>query len=61
MKKNFKNELKRQRNNIALEKMSTRPYEVLVLMDEMIESERVKNKTQKNELLNKIINTLRRL
>lgn len=47
MKKNFKNELKRQRDNIALEKMSTMPYEVLVLMDEMIESGKVKNEAQK--------------
>ena len=41
MKKSFKNEFKRQRDNIALEKMSTMPYEVLVLMDEMIESGKI--------------------
>ena len=38
MKKNFENELKRQRDNIALEKMATMPYEVLQLMDKMISS-----------------------
>ena len=43
MKKNFKNELKRQRDSVALERMSTMPYEVLVLMDEMIESGKIKN------------------
>lgn len=47
MKKSFKNELKQQRDNIALEKMSTMPYEVLVLMDEMIESGKIKNDVQK--------------
>lgn len=51
MKKNFKNELKRQRDNMALEKMSTMPYEVLVLMDEMIESGRVKDETQKKRIM----------
>ena len=30
MKKNFKNELKRQRDSVALEKMSTMPYHVEV-------------------------------
>lgn len=49
MKKNFKNELKRQRDNIALEKMSTMPYEVLVLMDEMIESGKVENGVKKKK------------
>lgn len=47
MKKSFKNELKRQRDNIALEKMSTMPYQVLLLMDEMIEAGRVQNEIQK--------------
>lgn len=49
MKKSFKNEFKRQRDNIALEKMSTMPYEVLVLMDEMIESGKIKNDVQKKK------------
>lgn len=51
MKKNFKNELKRQRDSVALEKMSTMPYEVLVLMDEMIESGKMKNETQKKKAM----------
>lgn len=51
MKKNFKNELKRQRDSVALEKMSTMPYEVLVLMDEMIESDKTKNETQKKKTM----------
>lgn len=46
MKKSFKNELKKQRDSVALEKMSTMPFEVLVLMDEMINS---KNKTDKKQ------------
>lgn len=49
MKKNFANELKRQRDNIALEKMSTMPYEVLALMDEMLESGKIKNEIQKKK------------
>lgn len=51
MKKNFKNELKRQRDNMALEKMSTMPYEVLVLMDEMIESGKGRNETQNKRIM----------
>lgn len=43
MKRNLKNELKRQRDNIALDKMSTMPYEVLVLMDEIIEPGKIKD------------------
>lgn len=49
MKKSFKNELKRQRDNVALEKMSTIPYEVLILMDEMIESGKIKNDVEKKK------------
>lgn len=51
MKKSFKNELKRQRDNMALEKMSTMPYQVLVLMDEMIESGRNRNETQNKRIM----------
>lgn len=51
MKKNFKTELKRQRDSIALEKMSTMPYEVLVLMDEMIESGKIKNESQQKKMM----------
>ena len=38
MKKNFKNELIKQRDGIALEKMATMPFEVLDLMDRMMEA-----------------------
>lgn len=51
MKKNFKNELKRQRDSVALEKMSTMPYEVLVLMDKMIELGKIKDETQKRKTM----------
>ena len=36
MNKNFKNEIRKQRNSLALDKMSTIPYEVLLVMDELI-------------------------
>lgn len=36
MKKNFENELKKQRNDIALENMSKMPLEMLNLMNDMI-------------------------
>lgn len=52
MKKNFENELKRQRDNIALEKMATIPYEVLQLMDKMMELEDIDNDNQKQVTLN---------
>lgn len=52
MKKNFENELKRQRDNIALEKMATMPYEVLQLMDKMMELEDIDNDNQKQVTLN---------
>lgn len=51
MKKNFENELKRQRDNISLEKMSTMPYEVLQLMDKMMESEDIDNDNQEQVTL----------
>lgn len=38
IKKNFQNELKRARDNMALEKMATMPYEILTLMDQIIEN-----------------------
>lgn len=53
MKKDFKNELKKQRDSVALEKMSTMPYEILELMDEMFESVKVKNENQKKRIVDK--------
>lgn len=50
MRKNFKNELIKQRDSIALEKMSTMPYEVLDLMDRMIKAKQSWN--EKSELNN---------
>lgn len=38
MRKNFKNELIKQRDSIALEKMATMPFKVLDLMDKIIKS-----------------------
>ena len=43
MRKNFKNELIKQRDSIALEKMSTIPFEVLDLMDRMIKEKQNQN------------------
>lgn len=51
IKKNFRNELKQQRDNMALEKMSAMPYEVFVLMDEMFESRKGRNETQSKRVL----------
>lgn len=36
LKKNFQNELVKQKANVQLEKMSVMPYEILALMQEMI-------------------------
>lgn len=49
MRKNFKNELIKQRDSIALEKMATMPFEVLELMDRMME---LNEKTERIELEN---------
>lgn len=51
MKKNFENELKRQRDNISLEKMATMPYEVLQLMDKMMEIEDINNEKRNEDTL----------
>ncbi len=65
MNKNFKNELKKQRNSVALEKMTTMPFEVLKLMDEMIDSTKAGGNSQKKNInmnsvknFNMIINTI---
>ena len=50
MRKNFKNELIKQRDSIALEKMSTIPFEVLDLMDRIIKEKQFRN--EKSELRN---------
>lgn len=38
MKKNFQNELAKQKANIQLDKMAVMPYEILALMQEMIDT-----------------------
>ncbi len=43
MKQSFQNELKRNRDTLALENMSKIPYKVLALLDEMIEINSLKN------------------
>ncbi|MGT2910789.1 hypothetical protein ACVR1I_03615 [Streptococcus cameli] len=47
LKKNFRNELEKNRDTVALEKMSTIPYEVLSLFDNMMDAESLNNKQQK--------------
>lgn len=52
LKRNFKNELEKNRDTVALEKMATIPYEVLSLFDDMMDTnsqEKVKQKKQKQE------------
>lgn len=49
MKKSFRNELRRQRDSLELEKMSKMPYEVLALMDEMIESGKIIDDDEKRK------------
>ena len=50
MRKSFSNELLKQRDSIALEKMATMPFEVLDLMDRMINAKNGWN--EKSELNN---------
>ncbi|WP_238841990.1 hypothetical protein [Streptococcus mutans] len=38
LKRNFKNELEKNRDTVALEKMATIPYEVLSLFDDMMDT-----------------------
>ena len=65
MKQSFQNELKRNRDTLALENMSKIPYKVLALFDEMIEINSLKNaklKEKKQEenlkIFKEIINTI---
>lgn len=53
LKNSFKNELARQRDNIALEKMSTMPFEILGLLDKARSS-----KTIESEEVVKILNII---
>lgn len=60
MKKNFKNELAKQRYNLALEKMAAMPYEVLTLLSEMIDQGKNGNGATEERLkqFNKFLNTI---
>lgn len=64
MKKSFENELKRSRDSIALEKMSTMPFEVLQLIKELMgqrkeDAEKIKGeKAEPNKHLDEILNTI---
>nr|DAQ58762.1 MAG TPA: hypothetical protein [Caudoviricetes sp.] len=58
MRKNFKNELMKQRDSIALEKMATIPYEVLDLMDRMIGAKSGKNAQAELGNFKKIMNEI---
>ena len=54
MKKSFKNELMKQRDGIALEKMATIPYDVLSLMDRIIKKSK-ENQADEIENFNMIM------
>ncbi|EQC69271.1 hypothetical protein HSISB1_515 [Streptococcus sp. HSISB1] len=45
--KSFKNELRKSRDSLALEKMSTVPYDILKLFDDLMESSHFKKDSQK--------------
>lgn len=55
MKRNFKNELLRQRNTIALEKMATIPFEILTFLDKQAD---VTAASKQIDHFNKILNTI---
>ena len=48
LKKSLKNEMRKSRDNVALEKMSSMPYEILDFWDEMMEVDKITNKNQKS-------------
>lgn len=58
MRKNFKNELIKQRDSIALEKMATMPFEVLDLMDRMAKAKKVWNEKEELNNFNKMMNEI---
>lgn len=60
MKKNFKNELAKQRYNLALEKMASMPYEILTLLSEMMDQGKNGNGVFEERLkqFNKFLNTI---
>lgn len=61
MKRNFKNELEKQKSGMALEKMSTIPYEALSFYDVIMGLNKTKKKESEASLLNKmaaLLNTI---
>lgn len=61
LRKDFQNELAKQKANMQLDKMSMMPYEILELLNEIINSENKANLQTKKELLekmNKIFSTI---
>lgn len=58
MRKNFKNELIKQRDSIALEKMATMPFEVLDLMDRMIKAKNGWNEKAELDNFKKMMNEI---
>lgn len=58
MRKSFKNELLKQRDNIALEKMATKPFEVLDLMDRMIKAKNGWNEKAELDNFKKMMNEI---
>lgn len=58
MRKSFKNELLKQRDSIALEKMSTKPFEVLDLMDRMIKAKDSWNEKEELDNFKKMMNEI---
>ena len=58
MRRSFKNELIKQRDSIALEKMATLPFEVLTLMDRMIEAKNSRQQDSELKNFKKIMNEI---
>lgn len=60
--KSFKNELRKSRDSLALEKMSTVPYDILELFDDLMESSHFKKDSQKakenQKTFKKLMNTI---
>ncbi len=56
MRKSFKNELLKQRDNIALEKMSAIPFDVLELMDRLMGETNNEENAKESEKFKKMMN-----
>lgn len=58
MRKSFQNELLKQRDSISLEKMSTKPFEVLDFMDRMIKGKNWRDEETEKDSFNKMMNEI---